>query len=104
MSEARVPRESLPDPVGKLRVVAGRTAVCVVRIGERYFAVNDRCTHADVSLTDGEIDAEECSIECWKHGSAFSLLDGEPQSLPATVPVAVYDVRVEGDDLIVVVP
>ena len=99
-----MPRESLPDPVGKLRVVAGRTAVCVVRIGERYFAVNDRCTHADVSLTDGEVDAEECSIECWKHGSAFSLLDGEPQSLPATVPVAVYDVRVEGDDLIVVVP
>jgi 3-phenylpropionate/trans-cinnamate dioxygenase ferredoxin subunit len=56
-----------------------------------------------VSLSEGEVLCDDKEIECWKHGSSFSLVDGEPQSLPATRPVPVYDVRVEGDDVIVVV-
>jgi 3-phenylpropionate/trans-cinnamate dioxygenase ferredoxin subunit len=52
-------------------------------------------------LSEGEIDEEDCSIECWKHGSAFSLRDGSPQSLPATQPVPVYGVHREGDDVVV---
>ncbi len=47
----------------------------------------------DYSLAEGDIDVEDCSIECWKHGSAFSLQDGSPQSLPATQPVPVYEVH-----------
>jgi 3-phenylpropionate/trans-cinnamate dioxygenase ferredoxin subunit len=54
-----------------------------------------------VSLSEGEVDPDECSIECWKHGSTFSLLDGRPQSLPATQPVRVYSVRVDGDEVVV---
>jgi 3-phenylpropionate/trans-cinnamate dioxygenase ferredoxin subunit len=104
VSEVRVPVGDFPDKVGAHRVVVDGTAVCVVRIEDRFYAVGDRCSHADVSLSEGDVDTEDCWIECWKHGSAFSLLDGEPQSLPATVPVPVYRVRQEGDDVVVTVP
>lgn len=75
--------------------------IAVVRIGDDFYAIGDRCSHADYSLAEGEVFAEEREIECWKHGSTFSLETGEPQCLPATKPVPVYAVRVEGDDLIV---
>jgi 3-phenylpropionate/trans-cinnamate dioxygenase ferredoxin subunit len=77
--------------------------VCVVRIKDDFYAIGDRCSHADFSLAEGEVYPEEREIECWKHGSTFSLIDGAPQSLPATKPVPVYDVQVEGDDVWVVV-
>jgi 3-phenylpropionate/trans-cinnamate dioxygenase ferredoxin subunit len=72
-----------------------------VRIGDGFYALADRCSHADVRLSEGEVDPDECSVECWKHGSTFNLLDGEPQSLPATRPVAVYEVRLDGDEVVV---
>ncbi|HVM09619.1 MAG TPA: non-heme iron oxygenase ferredoxin subunit [Acidimicrobiales bacterium] len=75
--------------------------LCVVRIGDDFYAIADRCSHEDYSLAEGEVFEEEREIECWKHGSTFSLTDGEPQSLPATKPVAVYDVKVDGDDVLV---
>ena len=79
----------------------GKARICVVRIDDDFYAIGDRCSHADFSLSEGEIWPDEKEIECWKHGSTFSLVTGEPQSLPATVPVPIYDVRVEGDDVIV---
>src|SRR4051794_13996933 len=78
--------------------------LCVVNIGGRFFVIGDECSHADYSLSEGEVWEDECEIECPKHGSTFSLLTGEPQTLPATRPVPVYEVRVEGDDVIVTVP
>jgi 3-phenylpropionate/trans-cinnamate dioxygenase ferredoxin subunit len=75
--------------------------IAVVRIGEDFYAISDRCSHADVPLSEGEVWEEEREIECWKHGSTFSLVTGEPQSLPATQPVPVYDIVREGDDLFV---
>ena len=81
----------------------GRTRVCVVRIGDDVYAINDRCSHEDYSLSEGEVWEDEREIECWKHGSTFSLLTGEPQTLPATQPVPVYDVRVEDGEILVVV-
>ncbi len=101
MSElARIPADTVPD--GKaLRLTGGPDGVCLVRLGDRFFAVADRCSHADVRLSEGEVDEFDCSIECWKHGSTFSLLDGHPQSLPATVPVAVYTVSLDGGDVVV---
>ena len=77
----------------------GRHRIALVRIGDDFYAVGDRCSHADFSLSEGEVWPDELEIECWKHGSTFSLKTGEPQSLPATRPVPVYDVRVEGDDV-----
>lgn len=104
MTQIRVPMSVFDDKIQAHRVDAGPEGVCLVRIDDRYFAVSDRCSHAEVSLSEGEIDPDDCWIECWKHGSAFSLLDGEPQSLPATVPVPVYPVAVDGDELVVELP
>jgi len=83
------------------RVDVGRHRICLVRIGDDFYAVGDRCSHADFSLSEGEVWPDEREIECWKHGSTFSLVTGEPQSLPATVAVPVYNVRVDAGDVIV---
>jgi 3-phenylpropionate/trans-cinnamate dioxygenase ferredoxin component len=103
MSELRVPRAALA-PGEARRLGAGSTAVCLVRINDDFYAVGDRCSHADVSLSEGDVDVEDRWIECWKHGSAFSLVDGEPQSLPATKPVPVYPVVIDGEDVVVTIP
>ena len=56
------------------------------------FAINDECTHADVPLSEGEVD--DCAIECWLHGSRFDLRTGAVLNPPATRPVATFAVRV----------
>jgi 3-phenylpropionate/trans-cinnamate dioxygenase ferredoxin subunit len=89
------------EPGTAVRLDGAPGGICLVRIGDDFYAIGDRCSHADYSLSEGEIDAEDCWIECWKHGSAFSLQDGSPQSLPATHPVPVYGVHREGDDVVV---
>ena len=86
------------------RFDVGPHRVALVRIGDDFYAIGDRCSHADYSLSEGEVWPDEREIECWKHGSTFSLLTGEPQTLPATVPVPVYTVRVEGGDVLLEVP
>jgi 3-phenylpropionate/trans-cinnamate dioxygenase ferredoxin subunit len=84
-----------------LRVVLEGRPVCLVRLDDDVYAIGDTCSHADVSLADGDVDPDEKLIECWKHGSNFSLVTGEPDTLPAVVPVPVYEVRVEGDEVLV---
>jgi 3-phenylpropionate/trans-cinnamate dioxygenase ferredoxin component len=103
MTELRIPRESVA-PGTAVRLDATPDGVCLVRIGDDFYAIGDRCSHADVSLAAGDVDVEDRCIECWKHGSSFSLEDGEPQSLPATRPVPVYGVRIDGPDVIIEVP
>jgi len=76
-------------------------AVAVVRLGDDVFALGDRCTHQDVSLSEGEVDEDECTLECPKHGAAFRLDSGEPTCLPATQPVPVYEVAVVDGDVMV---
>jgi 3-phenylpropionate/trans-cinnamate dioxygenase ferredoxin component len=78
--------------------------IAMVRIGDDFYAIGDRCSHANVSLAEGEIYPERREIECWKHGSTFSLVDGKPKSLPATKPVPVYAVSVNGSDVLVDLP
>ncbi len=82
----------------------GAHRIALVRIDDAFYAVGDRCSHADFSLSEGEVWPDTCEIECWKHGSTFSLKTGEPQSFPATRPVPVYDVAVDGDDVVVDLP
>ena len=79
----------------------GSLRLAVVRLGDDWYAIGDRCTHQDISLAEGEVDADELTIECWKHGSCFSLTTGEPSSLPATRPTPVFTVKIEGDDVFV---
>ena len=72
-------------------------AVAALR-GE-VFALLDVCSHADVALSEGDV--EDGLIECWLHGSLFDLRTGEPTGLPATRPVPTFPVTVEGDDVLV---
>jgi len=83
--------------------VAGRR-IALVRIGDEFHAVDDECSHEDYSLAEGEVWTDECEIECPRHGSTFDLLTGEPCSLPATQPIAVYKVVVNGDGVSVELP
>ncbi len=92
------------EPGTARRFEVGGQSVAVVRIEDDFYAIGDRCTHADFSLSEGEVLTEEREIECWKHGSTFSLVDGRPQSLPATKAVPVFAVAVVGDDVMVTVP
>jgi 3-phenylpropionate/trans-cinnamate dioxygenase ferredoxin subunit len=92
------------EPDSARRVDVDGLRIAVVRIGDDWYAIADRCSHADESLSEGDVWAEEREIECPKHGSTFSLLDGEPQTLPATRAVPVYEVRVEGEDVMLVTP
>ena len=73
--------------------------VALVRDGEDFYAIRDECSHATIALSEGDV--EGCFIECWLHGSTFDLRTGEPTTLPAFEPVAIYPVRIEGDDLLV---
>ena len=72
----------------------GTVPVSVVRIGDDVYAIGDICSHANVSLSDGEVWCDELELECPKHSSAFSLVTGEPSTLPATQPVPVFDAEV----------
>ena len=83
--------------------IAGRR-IALVRIGDEFHAVDDECSHEDYSLAEGEVWAEEREIECPRHGSTFDLLTGEPCSLPATQPITVYKVVVDGDNVAVELP
>jgi 3-phenylpropionate/trans-cinnamate dioxygenase ferredoxin subunit len=78
--------------------------VALVRVGEGLYAIGDRCTHADVSLSEGEIEVDDLTIECPKHGSCFELCTGEPTSLPAVRPVPVYGVTEVGGEIYVTLP
>jgi 3-phenylpropionate/trans-cinnamate dioxygenase ferredoxin subunit len=78
--------------------------IALVRIGDDFYAIADRCSHADYSLSEGDVWEDEVEIECPKHGSTFSLKTGEPQTLPATQPVPVYTVQIDGDDVSVMLP
>ncbi|SEK94752.1 non-heme iron oxygenase ferredoxin subunit [Streptacidiphilus jiangxiensis] len=81
------------------RVEVDGVAVSIVAAEGEIFAINDICSHANVSLSEGEV--EDCMIECWLHGSRFDLRTGKPSGLPATRPVPVYPVKIEGDDVLV---
>ena len=86
------------------RFDVGGHRIALVRVDEDFYAIGDRCTHADVSLAEGDVYPETREIECWKHGSTFSLVTGQPSTLPATRPEPVYDVSVVNGDLVVRLP
>ena len=89
------------DPGTARRFEIGDVAVAVVRIGDDVYAIGDVCSHANVSLSGGEVWCEERELECPKHSSTFSLVTGEPQTLPATQPVPVFDASVVDGQIVV---
>ena len=83
------------------KVMVDGVAVAIVRIEDEVFAIADTCSHADISLSLGMVWCETKQIECIKHGSAFNLVTGQPDTFPATQPVAVYSAEVVNDEVIV---
>ncbi len=82
-----------------IRVELAGQPVCIARSGGEVFAISDVCSHADVALSEGDV--EDGKIECWLHGSLFDLATGAPSGLPAVKPVPTFPVTVEGDDVLV---
>jgi 3-phenylpropionate/trans-cinnamate dioxygenase ferredoxin component len=88
------PPDELPSGSMKL-VVVGSITVGVYNCGGSLYAIEDRCSHDDGPLCEGDWDREECTVVCPRHGSNFDLTSGRPLSLPAFEPVATFPVRVE---------
>ena len=84
-----------------ISVDVGDIPVCIAKSHGEVFAISDICSHADVNLSDGEV--EKGTIECWLHGSRFDLRTGRPTGLPANRPVPTYPVKIDGDDILVAV-
>jgi 3-phenylpropionate/trans-cinnamate dioxygenase ferredoxin subunit len=90
--------EELPE--GEMRLIeANGEKIGVFNCGGELLAIEDRCSHDDGPLAEGEFDAETCTVECPRHGSLFDLSTGKPKTLPAYVPVRTFEVRVEGDEV-----
>jgi 3-phenylpropionate/trans-cinnamate dioxygenase ferredoxin subunit len=103
-AEVRACAVSDVKPGSAKRVDVDGHRLCVVHIADDWYVIGDECSHADYSLSEGDVWEDEREIECPKHGSTFSLETGEPLTLPATRPVPAYDVRVDGDDVLVTLP
>jgi 3-phenylpropionate/trans-cinnamate dioxygenase ferredoxin subunit len=107
--EVRVCSVSDVKPGTAKRVDTGGHRLAVVHLpgrdgGDDWYVVGDECSHEDYSLSEGDVWEDEREIVCPKPGSTFDLETGEPQTLPATKPVPVYAVRVDGDDVVVTLP
>ncbi len=84
------------------RFVVNGLEIAVVNLGHGQFrAVGDVCSHEHYHLSEGEVDVDDATIECPKHGSMFDLETGRPRALPATKPVPVYRVTVVGEELVI---
>jgi 3-phenylpropionate/trans-cinnamate dioxygenase ferredoxin subunit len=102
MTAVRVASVAEVPEGASLRVDAGGEAVCLVNLGADGFrALGDVCSHAEAYLSEGEVDVDEGTVECPLHGSVFDVSTGAAKTLPATRPVPVYAVTVEGDDLMI---
>lgn len=78
-----------------VRLEKNGQSICVTRIGEEVFAIEDTCTHSEASLSEGEVTGTK--IECWLHGAEFDLRTGVALSLPATQGVKIFGVRINDD-------
>ena len=87
-------------PPGERRLVEWEDLeIGVFNCGGTVYAIEDRCSHDDGPLIDGELDEESCTIECPRHGSRFDIRTGKPKTLPAYVPVDTFAVIIEDDTI-----
>jgi 3-phenylpropionate/trans-cinnamate dioxygenase ferredoxin component len=88
------PVDDLP-PGAKRVVLWEELEIGVVNCGGDILAIEDRCSHDDGDLMEGDVDPETCTVECPRHGSVFDLRTGAPLNLPAYLPVDTFAVTVE---------
>lgn len=94
----QIPFNSLID--GKpMAIDIDGTAVCVARVGNEVFAIEDTCSHSEASLSEGEITGTK--IECWLHGAEFDLRTGEALTPPATEGLKTFKVEHSGDQVVI---
>jgi 3-phenylpropionate/trans-cinnamate dioxygenase ferredoxin subunit len=93
------PLDALPQ--GEMRLVEsdGRKIGVFHCADGELVAIEDRCSHDDGPLAEGEFDAAACTVECPRHGSLFDVKSGRPKTLPAYQPVETFAVSVEGDEI-----
>jgi 3-phenylpropionate/trans-cinnamate dioxygenase ferredoxin subunit len=96
MSDLKLSELSQGKPV---KIEKDGQAICVARVGDEVFAVDDTCSHADASLSEGDV--IDFKIECWLHGAEFDLRTGEALTPPAVAPLKTYSVSVDGDSVTV---
>ncbi|MBI4201774.1 MAG: non-heme iron oxygenase ferredoxin subunit [Chloroflexi bacterium] len=77
----------------------GNRPVALANLGGDYVAFSDTCTHQECSLSDGTVEGE--SVECPCHGSIFNARTGAVEEGPAQTPLAVHEVRIQGEDILV---
>jgi 3-phenylpropionate/trans-cinnamate dioxygenase ferredoxin subunit len=85
---------------GEMRLVeADGLKIGVFNCGGELHAIEDRCSHDDGPLAEGEFDADTCTVECPRHGSLFDVTTGRPRTLPAYQPVRTFPVTIEDDQV-----
>jgi len=94
----RLPLSELAENAPRKLELDGKE-ICVVRQGSEVFAIDDLCSHAEASLSEGDVSPGK--IECWLHGAEFDLRTGEALTPPASAPVKAYQVTIEGDSVII---
>ena len=93
--------DELPTVGAVQAEIAGKKVAIVRDSAGDIHAIDDTCSHANVSLSEGDV--EDGEIECWLHGSRFDLRSGKPTGLPAVAPIAVYPVKIDAGDVFVAV-
>lgn len=100
MTRERVASLADVKPGSAIKVVVDGIPIALVRESSGdVHALGDRCSHGDISLSEGFV--EDDTVECWAHGSKFDLSSGEPRNFPAFEPVPVFTVDIDGDDIFV---
>ncbi len=82
-----------------LGVEAAGKRICLANVEGEIYAFQDNCSHRDFPLSQGELDEDDCTITCDWHGARFDIRSGAAVGLPATRPIAVYPVKVEGEEI-----
>jgi 3-phenylpropionate/trans-cinnamate dioxygenase ferredoxin subunit len=87
-------------PPGEMRLVEWEDLeIGVFNCGGALYAIEDRCSHDNGPLAEGEFDPDNCTVECPRHGSLFDLTTGKPKTLPAYVPVDTFPVVIEDEKI-----
>lgn len=98
----KVAQVSEIQPGEMMAVNVGSDQVLVANVGGAIHACDDICSHAYASLSEGDLSGAE--VECPLHGAMFNVTTGEALTPPAEVPVKLFRVQIEGDDILVAPP
>jgi len=96
MSDLKLSELTAGKPV---KIEKDGRAICVARVGDEVFAIDDTCSHSDASLSEGDV--TDFKIECWLHGAEFDLRTGEALTPPATSALKTFKVEVNGNQVVV---